>query len=108
MDFLSVQKIQGILFFSGDRHHSEIIKQGRDGMYPLYDVTISPFTAGVSKVRGAELNNEARIKGTLVEEQNFGKVTVSGKRNERILKIEFTGIKGDKLGEWGISENELK
>jgi alkaline phosphatase D len=108
MNFLSVQKIRGVIFFSGDRHHSEIIKQNRDGIYPLYDVTVSPYTAGVSKVRGAELNNEARIKGTLVEEQNFGKVTVSGKRNERILKIEFMGIKGDKLGEWSISESGLK
>ena len=108
MNFLSAQKIKGIIFFSGDRHHSEIIKQNRDEMYPLYDVTVSPYTAGVSKVRGAELNNEARIKGTLVEEQNFGKVTVSGKRDERILKIEFTGIKGDRLGEWSISEKELQ
>jgi alkaline phosphatase D len=108
MNFLSLQKIKGVIFFSGDRHHSEVIKQDRTGLYPLYDVTVSPLTAGVSKVRGAELNNEARIKGTLIEEQNFGKVTVRGNRNERILKIEFTGIQGDKISEWSISENELK
>jgi alkaline phosphatase D len=108
MNFLDAQKIKGIIFFSGDRHHSEVIKQNRDGMYPLYDLTVSPYTAGIGKVKGAEINNEYRIKGTLVEEQNFGKVTVSGKRDERILKVEFIGIKGDKLGEWSISEKELK
>ncbi len=74
----------------------------------MYDVTVSPFTAGIGKVRGAELNNESRIKGTLVEEQNFGKVTVNGIKDERILKVEFIGIKGDKLSEWSISEKELK
>ena len=107
MDFLAAHKISGVVFFSGDRHHSEVIKIERPGLYPLYDITTSPLTAGVSKVRGAELNNPARINGTLVEEQNFAKVTVSGKKNERTLKVEFIGIKGDKAGEWAVSEKEL-
>ena len=108
MNFLKVQKVQGVIFFTGDRHHSEVIKQTRDELYPLYDVTVSPYTSGVSKVRGAEVNSETRVTGTLVEEQNFGKVMVSGKRNERVLKVEFVGVKGDKLGEWSVSEKELK
>ncbi len=108
MNFLAAQKINGILFFTGDRHHSEVIKLDRTGLYPLYDITTSPFTAGISKVRSVELNNPVRINGTLVEEQNFAKVSVSGKKNERVMKVEFIGIKGDKLGEWGVSEKELK
>ena len=108
MNFLAAQKIKGVLFFTGDRHHSEVIKQDRPGLYPLYDITTSPFTAGVSKVRGAELNNPARIQGTLVEEQNFVKVSVGGKKNERVMKVEFIGIKGDKLGEWSVGEKELQ
>jgi hypothetical protein len=71
-------------------------------------VTVSPYTSGVSKVRGVEINNEARVAGTLVEAQNFGKITVSGKPNERVLKVEFIGIKGDKLGEWNVNEKELE
>jgi len=108
MNFLAEKKITGVLFFTGDRHHSEVLKVERPGLYPLYDITTSPFTAGVSKVRGAELNNPLRINGTLVEEQNFAKVTVSGKKNERMLTVEFIGIKGNKLGGWTVSENELK
>lgn len=108
MDFLATYKIKGVLFFSGDRHHSEVIKQERTGLYPLYDVTNSPYTSGVGKVRGEELNNSARMPGTLVEEQNFTKATVSGKKNERVLVIEFLGLKGQKLGSWSIKENELK
>ena len=107
-DFLASQQISGVLFFTGDRHHSEVIKQSRKNLYPLYDVTISPYTSGVSKVRGDELNNPARIAGTLVEAQNFGKISVRGKKNERILKIEFIGTKGDKLAEWSVKQNELQ
>jgi alkaline phosphatase D len=108
MDFLAAQKITGVVFITGDRHHSEVIKLDRPGLYPLYDITTSPFTAGVSKVRGAELNNPVRINGTLVEEQNFAKITVNGKKVERIFKVEFIGIKGNKLGEWTVGEKELK
>jgi alkaline phosphatase D len=108
MDFLAAQKITGVVFITGDRHHSEVIKLDRPGLYPLYDITTSPFTAGVSKVRGAELNNPVRINGTLVEEQNFAKITVNGKKAERIFKVEFIGIKGNKLGEWTVGEKELK
>ena len=107
MNFLSSQKIKGVMFFTGDRHHSEVIKADRPGLFPLYDITTSPYTAGISKVGGAELNNPFRVSGTLVEEQNFAKVSVSGKKNERIFKVEFIGLKGQKLGGWSVSESEL-
>jgi alkaline phosphatase D len=108
LNFLADEKIKGILFFSGDRHHSEVVKLEREGLYALYDVTNSPYTSGVAKVSGEELKNTVRIPGTLVEEQNFTRVTISGKRNDRVLKVEFLGIKGDKLGEWSVSEKQIK
>ena len=108
LNFLATENIKGVLFFTGDRHHSEVIKQDRKGLYPLYDVTNSPYTSGIGRVRGAEVNNPARISGTLVEAQNFTKVTVSGTRNERIMTIEFLGVKGAKLGEWKVTEKELQ
>lgn len=108
MNFLAVQKINGVVFFSGDRHHSEIIKVQRDHLYPLYDITISPYTSGVSKVRGEEFKSPYRIDNTLVEAQNFGKISFSGKKNERVMKVEFIGTKGEKLAEWNLSEKELK
>lgn len=108
MNFLAAEKIKGVVFFTGDRHHSEVIKRSRKDLYPLYDVTNSPYTSGIGKVSGAELNNTARMPGTLVEAQNFTKVSVSGAKNERTMKIEFLGVKGEKLGEWSVSEKELK
>jgi alkaline phosphatase D len=108
MEFLSAHKINGVIFLTGDRHHSEVIKLERAGSYPLYDVTVSPLTASVGKVRGAEINNPYRINNTLVESQNFGNIVVSGPKDQRMFKIIFTGIKGEKLAEWSVNEAELK
>ncbi|MEO8769260.1 MAG: alkaline phosphatase D family protein [Ferruginibacter sp.] len=108
MNFIASQKISGIVFFTGDRHHSEVIKKPREGLYTLYDVTISPYTSGISKVKNEELNNPFRISNTLVEAQNFGKISFSGEKNKRMMKVEFIGTKGEKLGEWSVTEAELK
>lgn len=108
MQFLSDEKINGVLFLTGDRHHSEIIKYDREASYSLYDITSSPLTSGVGFAGGQEKNNPAREPNTLVEAQNYTRISVSGKPKERRLKVEFLGIKGEKLAEWSISENELK
>lgn len=108
MDFLSREKINGVLFMTGDRHHSEVIRYDRQGAYPLYDITSSPLTSGVGKVRDKELNNPARMEGSLVEAQNYSRVSVTGGPRERVLKVEFIGIKGDKLGEWSVKAGDLR
>ena len=107
MDFLTEHKINGVLFLTGDRHHSEIIKVERPGTYPLYDITVSPLTSGTHVFGAAEKNNPYRVFG-LDQHQNYGRFSFSGPRGSRKLMVEFLGVKGDKLGEWAITENELK
>lgn len=107
INFLSANKITGVLFMSGDRHHSEVIKVNRQGAYPLYDITVSPLTAGTHRFGGPEANNPYRVFG-LDEKQNYGKFSFTGVRGQRKLTVEFLGVKGDKLGEWSVGENELK
>jgi alkaline phosphatase D len=77
LHFLTDKKIKGVIFLTGDRHHSEIIKYKRENLYPLYDITVSPYTSGVSKVNGVELNNPYREPNTLIEAQNFAKISFS-------------------------------
>jgi alkaline phosphatase D len=108
LNFLTNKQIKGVLFLTGDRHHSEIIKYKRENLYPLYDITVSPYTSGVSKVNGIELNNPFREPNTLIEAQNFARISFSGKKNERIMKVEFIGIKGETLGEWSIDEKGIR
>jgi alkaline phosphatase D len=107
MNFLEDHRINGVLFLTGDRHHSEIIKVDRPGTYSLYDITVSPLTSGTHKFGDAEKNNPFRIFG-LDEKQNYGKFTLSGNRGERRLTVEFLGVKGEKLGEWSVNEKELR
>lgn len=108
MDFLMQEKINGVLFLTGDRHHSEVIKYDRQGGYSLYDITSSPLTSSVGRVRENEANNPARISGTLVEAQNYARISVTGPPRDRVLKVEFVGLKGEKLAEWSVNSNQLR
>ncbi len=107
MNFLKEYKINGVVFLTGDRHHSEIIKVDRPGTYSLFDITVSPLTSGTHSFGGAEKNNPFRVVG-IDEKQNYARFSFSGKRNERKLTVTFLGKKGEQLAEWSISEKELK
>lgn len=107
MHFLELQKIEGVLFLTGDRHHSEIIKVQRPNAYPLYDITISPLTSGTHVFAENEKNNPYRVAG-VDQKQNYGKFTVSGGSKDRSLKVEMIGINGEILDSYTISEKELK
>ncbi len=108
MKFLQDQKIPGVLFLTGDRHHSEVIQFDRKGHYPLYDITASPYTSGISKVSGQEKDNPQRIPGTLVEAHNYARFQISGPKNDRTLSVYFVDGKGNTLGSWNINEKSLQ
>jgi alkaline phosphatase D len=104
--FLEEEKVNGVLFMSGDRHHSEIIKVDRPATYPLYDITVSSLTAGTVGFTGTEKDNPYRLLG--IDKNNYGRISVSGPKGQRKLLVEYLGVKGEKLGEWGIGESGLK
>lgn len=106
VQFIEQEKIDGVLFMSGDRHHSEVIKVDRPNTYPLYDITISSLTAGPSGFKGPEANNQYRL--VAIDKNNYGRISVSGARGQRKLLIEYLGVKGEKLGEWSVAETALK
>lgn len=107
MNFLKDYKINGVVFLTGDRHHTEIIKVDRPGTYSLFDITVSPLTSGTHSFGGPEKNNPYRVLG-IDQLQNYGKFSFSGPRNDRKLTVDFFGVKGDKLGTWSVSEKALK
>jgi alkaline phosphatase D len=105
--FLKIHKINGVVFLTGDRHHGEVIRLDREQDYPLYDVTLSPLTSGVAKPHVSETNNPQRINNTLVEEQHFGKISISGPKNDRNLLVEFINKKGEVISNWKINQKEI-
>ena len=108
LNFINEYKINGVVFISGDRHHSEVIKLNTGGGYPMYDITVSPLTAGISTARGIEKNNEYRVANTLVEVQNFGEFSIAGPKGNRVLKLLLKDKTGAIAGSFEINENELK
>lgn len=103
---ITAAKIPGVLFLSGDRHHAELCKLERSGTYPLYDLTTSPLTAGIHNP-GNEPNT-LRVPGTLFNGHNFALMQVTGPAKERVLKIELTDNRGNKVWEKEIKAAELK
>lgn len=106
MNFLQENKIDGLVFMTGDRHHSEIIKVDRPGTYALYDITSSPLTSGTHVFGGVEKNNPYRVVG-VDQLQNYARVSFSGKGSERTMKVEFLGVKGELLADWAIRKDQL-
>lgn len=106
MDFIKDNNINGIVFLTGDRHHSEVIKVERENTYPLYDITASPLTSGSHKFGGPEKNNPYRVVG-VEDMQNYTKISFSGTRRERVMKVEFFDPKGIKQTEWQVALKDL-
>jgi len=98
--------IPGVIFLTGDRHHTELSKMEREETYPLYDLTISPFTSGTHTLR--DEGNLYQVPGTLVGERNFAILTVDGPRTARVLHIHVYGVNGQELWHYEIPAGSLR
>ena len=106
LSFIEVNKIGGVIFITGDRHHSEVIKMERKSAYTLYDVTSSPITSSPAKTQGAEIKNPARV-GKEIDEQNYARFSITGEGKERRMTVEFIGVKGNILDKWEVKAVDL-
>ena len=106
-------RIPGVLFLTGDRHHSILHKldrtaPGRSDAYPLYDLTISPLTSSPAKPLADELKLPTYVEGTLVTDRNFGILSVSGPLKDRVLTIQVYDQKGTERWTKQLRASELK
>ncbi|MFQ5640829.1 MAG: alkaline phosphatase D family protein [bacterium] len=101
------ENISGVIFLTGDRHRTELTKLQRPSAYPLYDVTISPLTAGPF-IGGEKEPNFLRVPGTVLTERNFGIFEFSGPRKNRHLKITVFDKDGKEKWTYTIHANDLK
>ena len=110
MSFIAQYKITGVVFLSGDRHISEVIKVQPKNGYPLYDITSSPITSGVFKriKDSPEFNNPYRVPNTLVMENNFTRISITGKAKERQLKMQCLNKAGEVVSDISIPAAELQ
>ncbi|MEE2756688.1 MAG: alkaline phosphatase D family protein [Myxococcota bacterium] len=108
IDMLIRRNVNGVVFISGDRHHTELVKIHPQGFYPLYDFTASPLTSRGAAADG-EWDSPVRVPGTLVtKKRNFGMLRVSGAAESRSLTFESRDSKGQLLWTHSINASSLR
>ncbi len=100
------EKIEGVLFLTGDVHYTVLSKLDLSGFYPLYDLTVSALTSIQNPFFGTK--SELRVPGTFVWNHNFAMLKFSEKENERILTIEIRDKWGIRRWKRKINASELK
>lgn len=108
-DWLREQRIAGVVFLSGDRHFSELLRLPREGTYPLYEFTSSPLTAGAfANPDAPERSNPDLVPDTLVTQRSFGMVRLAGPKANRTLTFEAYDGEGALLWSRSIGAAELR
>jgi alkaline phosphatase D len=107
--WLADQRIPGVLFVSGDRHFTELLRVERPGAYPLYEFTSSPLTSRPWEAPDrAERENPDVVAGTLVGRRQFGMIRVSGPGNDRRVALESYDATGARLWRHEIRARDLR
>lgn len=97
------EEITGVVFLTGDRHHTEFSSYTNANGHKVYDLTASPLTSGTGTHRDGE-NNELRTEGSLVIAHNYALLNFSGPRGKRQMQIEIKGADGELIWERLIEE----
>jgi len=108
MNFIKDNKIEGILFLSGDRHFSEMLTYQKGDGYKFYEFTCSAMTSAVHQLDKNEQENPQRVPNTLLQINNFSKISVTGAKSGRVVKIETFDTNGIKQWEYDIRAEELR
>ncbi|MDT8451083.1 MAG: alkaline phosphatase D family protein [Wenzhouxiangellaceae bacterium] len=106
LDRIDAEDIPGVVFLSGDRHHSVLLRKERGVDYPLYDWTVSPLTAGAGSPVAGE--GQYRVEGSLYTERAFGLARISGPRNDRLLTLSLNDGDGNEVWSTEIRQRDLR
>jgi alkaline phosphatase D len=108
LDWLSRNRVPGVIFMSGDRHYTELLEVSRaDGMYALRELTCSPLTAGAFANPGAERDKPIQRPGTMVTQRNFCRLSFSGAHRDRVVTIESHDAAGRVLWQVRLRQSDL-
>jgi alkaline phosphatase D len=108
-EWLAARRIDGVVFLSGDRHFTELLRIERPGACPLYEFASSPLTARAWAVPEAvERENADVVPGTLVCKRPFGMIRVSGPGTDRRLALESYDTAGARQWRQEIRARDLR
>ena len=107
IDFIYKEKIQNVIFLTGDVHFSEVSVLRDEGKPTIWDITSSPLNSGVN-TNGINQENTLRIPGSVIMQRNFTQVEFTGSKTERVLIIRYFDSDGNKLWEYRIEPESRK
>ncbi|MFZ1560488.1 MAG: alkaline phosphatase D family protein [Saprospiraceae bacterium] len=102
IDFLDENNIKGVVFLTGDRHHSEITKLKTAKGNVFYDVTSSAITS--TTYDHSKEPNSLRVPNTMISERNFAIFKVSGDKKNRKLDVIFKNTQGKVVLEYRFED----
>ncbi|MDX1626701.1 MAG: alkaline phosphatase D family protein [Wenzhouxiangellaceae bacterium] len=106
LDRIRAEDIPGVVFLTGDRHHSVLLRMDRRGTYPLHDWTVSPLTSGAGTPNEGE--GQYRVDGSLYTERNFGTAEVTGPFGDRTLTMRLHDVDGNEVWSHVIHQRDLR
>lgn len=96
LQFIREHRITGVVFLTGDVHHSALYRRRleKDGPW-VYEITASPLSSASWEVeKSTKASDPYVVKDTLVGDQNFTTVEVRGPKDARELIITCTDKQG--------------
>lgn len=105
---LREQRVEGLIFLSGDRHFSELLCDTTLLDYPVFELTCSPVTSTVHEIREKERNNPLRVPASLVRQNNFSRISLRGPVADRRLVMEHLDASGKVLWRHEIAYGSLR
>jgi alkaline phosphatase D len=107
LEWLADNRVPGVMFLSGDRHHTVLTRLPREQAYPLLDFTCSPLTAGAhAPPRGEDM--ALADEGTQVAKRNFCTLDVAGTWGDRLLTMRSFDGEGNELWKRDVSARDLR
>lgn len=102
---ISEENIRGVIFLSGDRHHSEFMRHRLPNGNMIWEFTVSPLTSGPDT--GVDEENDNLVEGSLIEERNFAVMRLEGPEKERVFNLSFYNAEGRELKKFSISAADI-
>ena len=91
LNFIVKQVQQEVVFLTGDRHFSEVIRREWKGRN-FFDITVSPLSSSGHKPRLRERKNRHRVGGSLLTQPNFAEITIFPTSGARMVVRYFDNL----------------
>ncbi len=96
------ENIKGVIFLTGDRHHSEVNKMDLGDGNCIYEFTTSPLVSSPSSNKNEK--NEYQVEGSVIRERNFSTMSFSGNFGKRKLELNYYNAAGKLLFTYFVNQ----